>query len=253
MDTVTHAPRCSARAFLPREHGLWCWVGAPMLGAVLVAPSLGGLLAVLSVFALFAAGNAARAQAWGAAGAALTGSAVFGLAALPFLAAPGLWLTVLASIVVSGALLLDTLGRKVGRAVERHTRYELAAIAGFALVGAGIAGAAGAPLEKACAVALTLIAWQVTGLWWVRGQLARVLPGREPWSAGRPTVAALTVGTAATVVLLGAPLLAPIPALYAARARFTRPPTSGRDARRIGLTEAGWAAVATTLAALGAL
>lgn len=250
MDSLVSPARSPMRVFLPREHGLWCWVGTPLLGAVLLAPSAGATLAVLSVLALFGAGNAARSQAWNPAGAALAASAALGIAALPFLAVPGLWLAVLAALAVGGAIGVETAGRAIGRNVKGHTRYELAAIGGFTGAGAAIAVAAGGAFGAAMAVALTILTWQVIGLWWVRGQMARVLPNRAPWSAGPLAVAALAVGTAAAAFALHTPLLAAVPALYAVRARVTRPATHGRDARRIGLSEAAWAAGATALAAL---
>ncbi|MDP2316374.1 MAG: hypothetical protein Q8P41_25980 [Pseudomonadota bacterium] len=243
----------AARALFPREHGLWCWVAAPLVGAALLAPSIGSTLAALSVLALFGAGNAARASAWGPASAATATSAALGIGALPFLYAPGLWILTLALLVVGGAVTIESAGRAVGRKVEDHTRYELGAIGGFVGVGAAIAVAAGTPVAVAAAVGLALLTWQVTGLWWVRGQLARVLTGREPWRAGAPVVAALTVGIIVTAFLIDAPLLGAVPALYAVRARLTRPATSGRDARRIGLSEAGWTVAATVIAAMGVL
>ncbi len=248
---ASSAPRrASARALLPVEHGLWCWICTPLLGALLLAPSAGTLLAALSVLALFGAGNAARSRAWTVAGVAMAVSAVLGLAAVPLLDSPRLWLAALGAVVVGGAVVVETAGRAIGRKVRGHTAYELAAIGGFGAIGAVIALAAGAPGAATVAVGLALVAWQVIGLWWVRGQLARVLPNRAPWRAGAPAAVTLALGSGAVAVALGLPLLAPLPALYLLRAGFTRAVTSGRDARRIGLSEAGWAAGVTVLAAL---
>ena len=65
----------------------------------------------------------------------------------------------------------------------------------------------------------------------------------------------MTTTSWALLAFAAAPAAAPlaaIPALYGARVALTRPATSPRDARRIGLGEAAWTtlAIAVTVIAL---
>lgn len=236
------------RALFPREHGLWCWAGAPLLGAALIAPTLATGLGVLSVLALFGAGNAARRGAWIESGWALVVGCLSGIGVLALVPAPGVWVLTLASLVVGGGVALAVADGATGRKVPAVTLFELAAIAGFAGAGAGLITAGGVSVATAALVALAIGTWEVIGLWWVRGQLARVLPGRTPWSAGPLAIAALATLVAVVAAAAGHPEVALVPAFYTLRIASTRPVTVPKDARRIGLGEAAWAVGATVLA-----
>ena len=58
---------------------------------------------------------------------------------------------------------------------------EVAGICGLCALGASLAVVHGAPVDRSATLALMLAAWQVTGLWWVKGLMAAVLPRRVPW------------------------------------------------------------------------
>ena len=118
-------------------------------------------------------------------------------------------------------------------------------------MGGSIALAENAPATRLLAFA-ALATFEILGLWWVGRQLARVLPGRSPWAAGPAVAAATALLTLAASVALGSPLTGLVPALYGLRILTTPKVTSPRDARRVGLSEAGWAALAATLAVTGA-
>jgi hypothetical protein len=246
MPTVA-IPAFPARKLLPRAHGPWSWIGTPLLGAALLAPRPGTLLGAVAMLALLGAGHAARARAWREARAALAVGTGVAFAAALLLREPVLWLTTFGVSIAAGGATLAT-GRRSGRA--HRTGYELTAIAGGVGVAIALAHAAGTALATCVAFGGVLLAWQVTGLWWVRDQLAQALPNREPWEAGPPLVAALVTVAGLVAVNLDAPMLAVVPVLYSVRAMATPEVRSGRDARRIGLSEAGWALGATVLAAL---
>ncbi|MDP2304695.1 MAG: hypothetical protein Q8P18_01540 [Pseudomonadota bacterium] len=239
------------RALFPREHGLWCWAGAPLLGAALLSPTLATGLGASAVLAFFGAGNAARKSAWIEAGWATVGGCLAGIAVLALVPAPGVWILTLAALVACGGIALAIADGATGRRVPAITLFELAAIGGFAATGAGLTVAGGVSPTTAVLIALCIATWEVIGLWWVRGQLARVLPGRTPWAAGPRAIGALAALLAAVAVAAGHPLLALLPALYVVRVAATRPATAPRDARRIGLGEAAWAVGATVLAVGG--
>ncbi len=239
------------RALFPREHGLWCWAGAPLLGAALLAPTLATGLGVLAVLALFGAGNAARKGAWVEAGWATAVASLAGIGVLALVPAPGVWILTLAALVVGGGVALGVADGATGRKVPAVTLFELAAIGGFAGAAAGLAVAGGVSPGTTALVALAIATWEVIGLWWVRGQLSRVLPGRTPWTAGPVAIAALALLMAVVAAAAGHPEVALVPAFYALRIASTRPVTVPKDARRIGLSEAAWAVGATVLAVGG--
>lgn len=238
-------------ALLPREHGLWCWAGTPLLGAVLLSPTVATGLGALAVLAFFGAGNAARKGAWFEAAWATVAGSLAGLAVLALAPAPGVWALTLAALVAGGGLALGVADGATGRQVPVVTLFELAAIAGFAGAGAGLAIAGGVSAAPAALIALCIATWEVTGLWWVRGQLSRVLPGRTPWASGPQTIAALALLLVVTAVAAGHPFVALVPTFYLLRIVTTRPASAPRDARRIGLGEAAWAVGATVLAVGG--
>lgn len=232
------------RLFLPKEHGLWCWAGAPLVAAAALAPGIGTLLGGLALLLLFGAGNAARRAAWGS--AAVAGGAGLALAAgaSPFTAEP-----VLEALTVSGFVVAGLLATRVFRDVRAgNTLVELLTMSGFVLAAAGLALASAAPPAAVLLVGLATLTWETVGLWWVRSQLALVLPGRTPWAAGPAVVAGLVLVTGLAALTLGRPALGLLPALYLLRIAVTPPAARAADARRIGLGEAGWTALATLLA-----
>ncbi|MFZ5479451.1 MAG: hypothetical protein ACOZNI_21985, partial [Myxococcota bacterium] len=95
---------------------------------------------------------------------------------------------------------------------------------------------------------LVVATWAVFGLWWIRGALAPLLAGREPWTGGAPTCLALAAITVAVGVLAGEPLVGLVPLLYPLRTWLHRPPSRAADARRVGLAELGWAVGAALVA-----
>ncbi len=238
------------RSLLPREHGLWCWVCVPLLAALLLAPEPGSAGGALAILAVFGAGNGARRGAWAAAGWSAAFAAGIGLAVVPALRLPLVWAGTL-GLLAAGHVLAVRLGAGAwGRRAPNATLLELGAIAAFAGAGVGLAVANGAAASTAALVAVTLVTWEVIGLWWVRGQLARVLPGRLPWRAGPWGIAVLVLLTIVAASALGRLPVALLPALYLVRAGTTRPVRGPRDARRIGLGEALWAGIVAVLATL---
>lgn len=240
------------RALFPREHGLWCWVGVPLLGALLLAPGLATGLGAVAILALFGAANAVRRHAWATAGCAGATGIAAGIAAAGRVPSPDLWLATLGATAAAGALALVIAGTATGRRASAATLLEVAAIGGFAAAGAGLAIAAGARASAAAPALCAVATWELIGLWWVRGQMARVLPGRTAWRAGPALIAgsSLVLGVAATAA--GAPQVALVPALYLIRVTTTRPVSRPLDARRIGLSEGAWAAGAAVLAVVAA-
>jgi len=87
---------------LPREHGRWCWAGAPLLGAVLLSPTLATGLGVVAILALLGAGNAARKSAFVEAAWATVVGCLAGVGVL----ALGVWILALVTLVTGGGLAL---------------------------------------------------------------------------------------------------------------------------------------------------
>ena len=231
------------RALMPREHGLLAWVGLPMAAALAQRPTLPAALAVGAVLAGFGAFNALRRAE---AGLALTAGLLAG--ALGLAAARGANVGLALGAAAGGALLA---ARLLPAHLPRAPILEGGAILACNALGAAIALGCGARPERAGVLALMLVAWQVTGLWWVRRSLAGVLPRRAPWRAG----AGVALGLAGAAVAAGCwyGLLA-IPAallLYPLRMAAHPPPTSPRQAAAVGLTELGWSVLALALALLG--
>lgn len=236
------------RALLPKEHGLWSWACVPLVAAILLAPESTTALGALAILLLFGGANAARKGEKVTSGLASAAGVALGVGLAPALAQPAIWLSTLGALGAGGAIALVVVGRATGRKAPNATLLELAAIGGFTAAGAGLAIANGAMEARTALVALALGTWQVIGLWWVRGELARVLPGRTPWALGPAVIAALVLALVISAVGLGQQAVIGVPALYVLRARLTRPATTARDARRIGLSEAAWAIVAVVVA-----
>jgi len=232
------------RVFLPKEHGLWCWAGAPLVAAGALAPGAGTALGATALLVIFAAGNAARRSAWGPAIVAGGAGLAVAAGAAPFTGEPALEAVTVFGLVVAGLLATWLLGGvRAG-----NTLVELVTMSGFVLAGAGLALANGAAVPAVVLVGLATLTWETVGLWWVRSQLALVLPGRTPWAAGPAVVAGLVALTGLAALALDRPALGFLPALYLLRIAMTPPAARAADARRIGLGEAGWTALATLLA-----
>lgn len=182
------------KAFLPREHGLWAWVGVPVVAALGLAPSVATLVGALGVAVAFFFVNALRVH----------------------------W--------------------------PRTPWFEVPGILGLGGVGAGLAVLGGADPHRAVAVQFALGTWQVLGLWWVRGLLAPILPGRRPWTSGKIVGICLAVTSFAVGLALGEPLAGAVPLLYPLRMAATPLPRKARDARRMGIGELAWAVGAAALA-----
>jgi hypothetical protein len=240
------------RQILPREHGVWAWVGLPLLLALLLVPSLTAVLGALAVLAGLGATQALGRALRGVAGArgAAVGAALFaaGAGAGAWVGAerPGVILATLAGAGLFGASATwSTRGRP-----PRQVALEVVAIAVFVGTGAGLAIAAGAAPARVGVAALALLAWLVLGLWWVKGRLATVLARREPWDDGMWVAGGLVVVAVAAGFWASLPLVGCVPLAYSLRARAHRPPESARDAKRIGLQELAWGAAATVLLAV---
>lgn len=234
------------RRFLPREHGLIAWVGLPVLAVLALAPGLASTLAGLAVLAAFGAFNAARREEDLSAAGALLVSAALAVAALLESARPTL---LLLGLGLGAAFAVGAMAC-FRRQLPRSPPQEVGALFGLNALGACLAVSAGAEPERALTVALMLLAWQVTGLWWVRRTMAAVLPRRAPWREGL----AVALGLAGSAALAGCwyGLLA-IPAvllLYPLRILAHRPPASPSEAARVGLAELGWSVLALGLAVL---
>lgn len=232
------------RLFLPKEHGLWCWAGAPLVAAVALAPGVGTVLGAAALVLIFGALNAARRAAWGPAGAVGGAGVALAAGASAFTAEP-----VLEGLTVSGFVVAGLLAARVFREVRAgNTVVELLTMSGLVFAGAGLALANAAEPAAVVLVGLATLTWETVGLWWVRSQLALVLPGRSPWAAGPAVVAGFVGVTGLAALALGRPALGLLPALYLLRIAMTAPAARAADARRIGLGEAGWTALATLLA-----
>lgn len=247
--------RAALRALRPREHGLWAWALVPQLGALALAPRFGTLLAALAVAAGFGASNAlgsALRQRDPAAGlgAALAAGVALALAAAaaPVLERPGVMAGAFGVAgALGGGLLLATGGR-----LPRARALELPGLLTLTGLGGAVAVAGGAPAGPAGALAALLFGWFVIGIAWVDRQVARVMPGRVPWSAGPVAAGLASLGAAGVALGADRPALVPLLALYLGRARLHAPPRTPRDLKRVGLTELGWAVAVALLGATAA-
>jgi hypothetical protein len=233
------------RCLLPREHGLIAWVLQPLwLGWLLARGVMPATAAVLAVLAGFGAFNALRVGRRGPAAVALVGAAAGLFGALWGSAQPWPWLT----LAAGGGLAL-VLGRS-SRALPRVLGFELAGLAVLCAAGALVAVGAGASVTRALAASGVLYAWEVLGLCWVRGQLARILPRREPVPHAAYVAFAVTMSAAVTAMGFGYPALAAVPLLYGLRVIVHPAPTRAADAKRVGLTELAWGLAAALLLAI---
>ncbi len=232
------------RRFLPREHGLIAWVTLPLLAAVVEAPR--ALPAALAVLAGFGAFNAARrGERRAGLGALALGAA---LALLALLQSPEPWALVLTLGLASLGAVLALAG--LGGRATHAPALEVGALAGLGALGVGVALSAGGQLERTLTVALMLLAWQVTGLWWVRRSMAAVLPRRAPWREGLGVALLLAGSAVAAGCWYGMLAIPAVLLLYPLRMALHSGPRGPQDAARIGLTELGWSVLAVALATL---
>ncbi len=240
--TLERRGRPGWKELLPKEHGVWAWLGLPLVLALGLAPTVSTLLATCAVVSGFGA-----AQGWGRAMRGARGAAVptliallcaslFGLGAVASAVRPGV---LVATLLSGGGVGLFGMSFLRGLA-PRQVGFELAAITGFVAIGAGIAVSGGADREHIVVAALALGAWLVLGLWWIKRMLAAVLKHREPWANGVWFGAGATALSLAFGMVLGFPWVGALPVLYVARITFNNPATVARDAKRIGLTELAW-------------
>lgn len=240
------------RAYVPREHALWGWLGVPLANALLLRPSLGTAIAIASVLAGFGAVNAAARAARGSAAAGravLPAAIVAGVAlcgAVACATSPGVVAVPLIAVGVTG--MAATLAMR-GRFVANQD-VEVGIIAALAGLGVAIAVGNGAPVRAAVAVGAVVAAWHVIGLFWVNREFARVLPGRVSWRAGAVIAVACAAVGAVAAAWCSEPALALLIGLYPARIVAHSGAGAARDARRIGLTEFGWSLSIGAVAAL---
>jgi len=238
------------RELIPKEHGVWAWLGLPLLLALCLAPAWSTLFGGLAVVAGFAAAHGLGRAMKGSPRArvptliAVVVANVFGAVSVATAAVPeGIVATLIGGAVVGFTAMAFMRGR-----APREVVVELAAITGFVAIGAGLAVGGAAEGLRVIAGAAALGAWLVIGLWWVKGALARVLAHRAPWAAGRwfgaaAVAVSLVVGTLAGHVVVGA-----LPVLYGVRIAVHRAPKEAREAKRVGLTELAWGVVVAVLA-----
>lgn len=234
------------RALSPREHGLWAWVLVPMLSATIQAPRAWlGCAACISGFATFNALTRAQQEPGARAAAVMAGLTTLGLGLGALLTAPlPLPLLIGFGVAGAGAASVALQGR-----LPRRPEVELSAIFALCALAATVAVAAGADPQQAALTLFIVATWLVTGLVYVNGLLARILPNRAPWARGRSVALTLIALCLALGIGSGAPGSGAIPLLYVLRT-LHRPPNRPSDAKRVGLTELAWAVGVGVLAAL---
>lgn len=226
------------RALLPAEHGVWAWVGLPLVVSLVAAPGattgLGTVATLAGLGACQAAGRVARRRA--ALVPALVAGAVAaacGLGAWHLSPSP---LAVVATLGVGGVLGLGV-SLATGARPPRVVALELAAIATFGATGAGLVLGSGAPVGATATRFVALFAWLVLGLWFVKGRLAGVLKRREPWRGGIVVAGAATALSVTLGVVVGPIVAGWVPLAYPLRVLAHRPAASPRDVKRVGLEE----------------
>lgn len=235
----------------PREHGLWGWVGVPLFGAMVAAPSATAALAAVSVFAGFGAVNAygrycrGSAKAFEVLAPALGVAVGCGTAAWLVSTRPLPLLVSLGALAAGGFLFT----RAVRGQMPHNPLFEFGAIGALVATGACVSAAAGASIDRIVASGVAIASWLTLGLWWVNWQMSAVIPGRRPWLWGPLVALATVICSLLTGVRWGHPWVGILPALYALRMLLHPAATSARDAKRTGLTELGWGLGVTVLAA----
>ena len=237
------------RALLPREHGLWAWVGVPLVAMGALCPGACTALAAGSVLAGFCGVNAWRWRDRGGlvpAALALGLAGLLGVGAVASAARPAL----VAALLAVGGLSGLAAGTWAGKALRPKPGVEAALIAGMAALAAGLAVGAGASVGTAAATLSVVATWGLFGRWHVGRRLSAVIPGRPVWTGSERVLAVAVAATVVAGFAAGCPWSAGLLLLYPMRARLHAPPRSGRDARRLGMTELAWATTVALAAGL---
>lgn len=243
----THGPGGPSffRALLPREHGLIAWVVQPLwLGWLLAHHRAEPTVATVGILLGFGAFNAFRSGHTRAGVGAAGGAALVLVLGMCGSAQPLIW----AAFAVIGASAL-ILGRSM-RQLPRQLFFESVGLAMLCGAGVLVAHLGGAETREALAAGTMLLAWEIIGLCWVRGQLAKVLPRRQPVPHGAFVAFAATMTAGGTAIGLGHPSFALLPLLYGLRVVVHAPAARAADAKRIGLTELAWGLAAAVALAL---
>lgn len=238
------------KELVPKEHGVWAWLALPLIMALGLAPAPSTLLGGLAVVAGFAAAQGFGRALKGSKTArvptllAVVAANALGAASVATAAAP----EAIVATLLGGALAgFGTMALMRGRA-PREVVVELVAIAGFIGIGAGLAMGGAADGLRVLVGAAALGAWLVSGLWWVKAALARVLSHRRPWAAGRWFSAAAIAVSILVGYVGGHVVVGLLPVVYGVRIAVHRAPREARDAKRVGLTELAWGLVVAVLA-----
>lgn len=240
------------KLLLPREHALWGWVGVPLLGVLVLHPTLGTAAGAGAVIAGFGAWNAASRVLRGipragmAAGVGGAAAAALGAAALVLDEHPAVLAGALVAALGAGSGVLGVLRGHL----RQDPWWESVGILGFCALAGAVAVGAGAPAVSVALLEALIGAWLLAGLWWINRSLAPLLKDRRLWSAGPWVAGGAAAGVALAAVGAGAPLVAVLPALYPARVALQRPAVAPRDARRLGLAELGWGVLVATAGAV---
>lgn len=252
MTAMSLPVRLDARALLPREHGLWAWLGVPLVTALILQPTAGTALAGGTVLAGFGAINALARMARGSSDA---GRMVAPAVVVAGVALVGAIATAAHPVAVAVPLIAIGVGGFAATLAVRgkfavNPSGELTVIAGLAALGGVIAAANGAAVRDAIAVTAVVASWHAVGLWWVNRQLAPVLPTRTAWRSGAWIVGAFAAIGAGTAAIAAGPACALLIALYPVRMFAHERLVDVRDARRVGMTEFVWSLSIGAAAAL---
>ena len=234
------------KCLLPKEHGLLAWVTVPLVGAALLCPRTATFVAIGAVISAFFSFNAFRRRERAPALGMLLLSGGLGWAALTLATTPGV-------LVVLGLIGLPILGFSALSPVQelpRRPLLELGAIGFLSALGAAVAVAGGAAAGPAALVAAISASWLVLGMWKLREQFATILPKRRRWPGGAWAGGLAVSATAATGLILGAPLAGLVPLLYPLRLGLHRRPHSAVELKKVGMTELFWALGAVSLGVL---
>ena len=227
----------------PREHGLWAWIGVPLVAAIGLAATPSVIFGALTIVVGTGASSAWRNRAPALALMAAVVSVGLGVASL--MSCPQPTPLAVGALILGGVAVSSTwwLGRRQPPGQVRHAA-EAALILVVAAAAGGLAVLAGADPQRVALVQLALATWQITSLWRINRDLSRVLK-REPWYSG-PVLAMICVAaTAYTAITFGQPILVGLFVLYGVRVSWHAPMTHARDAKRVGLAELFWTLVAT--------
>lgn len=246
---------------LPPEHGSWGLVAEPLLLALMVRPSLGGLLLALGVVAGFLAYRPAkllytdlrRGRRFRRTGIALSFASVLVLISAALLlasaevAGPGPFVAFL--FAAPFALVFVAYDLAPGRSWQAETAAPLA----FASSAAAVALAGSGSWRLAAALWAVVVARSLPSVLYVRARLRleRGEPARTWLALVAHVLGLLAVAWMATVGWL--PILAVLAmALLLARASFGLSPSRRKaSASAVGLSEIGWGLIVIVIVAAG--